>query len=141
MSEITILPNIPVPVGRPRKDLSPADWDVAEKLASMLCTMEEISAFFGMSHHSFKRRLAEKHDMNFEQWAVQFTAMAKISLRRAQLKLALDGNASMLQHLGKVYLAQNPSQKVEITDESQYLRQAWHAYDVDVNSDYDRSPY
>jgi hypothetical protein len=128
MSEITILPDIPAPVGRPRKDLNEADWEIAEKLASMLCTMEEISAFFGMGHHSFKRRLAEKYDMNFEQWAEQFSTLAKISLRRAQLKLALDGNAAMLQHLGKVYLEQKPSQKIEITDESQYLREAWGQY-------------
>jgi hypothetical protein len=64
MNDISILPDIPMPVGRPRKNLDEADWQTAEKLASILCTMEEISAFFGMSHHSFKRRLADKYEGN-----------------------------------------------------------------------------
>lgn len=130
---VDLIPSIDLPskMGRPRKELDDKDWQYAEKLAGMMCTCAEIGAFFGMSEDSFNRRLKERYRMTFAPWSEKFTAEAKIALRRAQFQSALDGNASMLQFLGRIYLNQNPTTNVSVQtiNPKTDLRLGWQKFE------------
>ena len=82
-------------VGRPRAHIN--DRQVLE-LAKIGCTMAEISAVVGTSVDTLERRFADIIKAGRE--------MSKSRLRKAQWKLALSGNTSMLIFLGKIYLDQ-----------------------------------
>jgi len=129
--DLTITRQAPATMGRPRKELDDKDWLYAEKLAGMMCTCAEIGAFFGMSEDSFNRRLKERYGITFAPWSEKFTSEAKIALRRAQFQSALDGNASMLQFLGRIYLGQNPTTNVSVKTYNPKLdlRLGWQMFD------------
>jgi hypothetical protein len=124
-------------MGRPRKELDERDWQYAEKLAALMCTAAEIGGVFGMSEDTLLKRIREKYDLTFTAWSEQFTAEAKIALRRAQFQSALDGNASMLQFLGRIYLGQNPTTNVSIQtyDPNKDIRNAWKYMEENRYSD------
>lgn len=73
-----------------------------EKLAQLHATTEEIAAFFGTNEQAIR--------YNFGDIIQKARAEMKVALRRSQIKLALDGNCTMLIWLGKQYL--NQSDKV-----------------------------
>ena len=125
-ASLTAIPSAPI-MGRPRKELDDKDWQYAEKLAGLMCTAQEIGSVFGMSEDTLLKRIKERYGLTFTAWADQFTAEAKIALRRAQFQSALDGNASMLQFLGRIYLDQNPTNKVSVSayDPNKDIRRAW----------------
>ena len=81
--------------GRP-----PMQLDVRQirELASILCTNEEIAAVMGCSPDTLERRYSEIIKTAKES--------GKCSLRRAQWKAAIGGNATMLIWLGKHILGQ-----------------------------------
>lgn len=81
--------------GRPVTDL---DEVQIRKLAEIQCTMEEIAAVMKCSVDTLERRYAEVIRRGRET--------GKMSLRRAQFKLALSGNAQLLVWLGRHYLQQ-----------------------------------
>lgn len=113
-------------MGRPRKELNEKDWLYAERLAAMMCTCSEIASVFGISEDTLQRRIKERYGTTFAVWADSFTGEVKIALRRAQLQSALDGNASMLQFLGRVYLEQNPTNNLNINSISKIdIRKGW----------------
>jgi hypothetical protein len=72
-----------------------------EDLAAIGCNNKEISAWFGIDDSTLS--------YNFKQELEKGRANLKQSLRRAQLKLALTGNAVMLIWLGKNILGQTDS--------------------------------
>ena len=73
------------------------------KLVSMGCTYPEIAGWFGVSERTVERWAAsEERKGIFESGR----ANMKISLRRAQLEAATNGNAAMLIWLGKTQLGQ-----------------------------------
>lgn len=76
--------------------------DEVAKLAQLHATTEEIAAFFGVPVQTIT--------YNFGDIITKAKAETKIALRRSQIKLALDGNCTMLIWLGKQYL--NQSDKV-----------------------------
>lgn len=76
--------------------------DEVEKLAQLHCSSEEIAAFFGVPSQTLVA--------NFGDIIQKARAEMKVALRRSQIKLALDGNCTMLIWLGKQYL--NQSDKV-----------------------------
>jgi hypothetical protein len=86
--------------GRPVKEI---DWKLAEKLAQIACTDEEIASICGVSLETFKRR---KHDPDVAEILAGARARGKASLRRVQWKLAEGGNAAMAIFLGKNWLGQ-----------------------------------
>jgi hypothetical protein len=73
------------------------DEDV-HKLAAMGCTDSEIARWFGIEESTLK--------YNFSEIIAKGREQLKQSLRRAQIRLALSGNATMLIWLGKNILAQ-----------------------------------
>lgn len=83
-------------MARPRK---PIDYEAVEKLASIMCTQDEIASFLGLSKKTLQR------DDEFCRLYKKGQERAKISLRRAQFKLA-ETNASVAIFLGKNYLGQ-----------------------------------
>lgn len=81
--------------GENRKVVPPDD---VYKLAALGCTDKEICDFFGIHRDTLQ--------YNFSEYITQAQADLKHRLRRAQIKLALEGNAVMLIWLGKNLLGQ-----------------------------------
>lgn len=75
------------------------DPEEVEKLAKLWCSWEEMSDFFGVPANTLK--------YNFSDIVAKGRAETKQALRRAQIKLALSGNATMLIWLGKNILSQS----------------------------------
>lgn len=69
------------------------------KLAKLGCTLEEISEWFEVPRETLK--------YNFRDLIAKARAETKQQLRRAQIKVALGGNTSMLIWLGKNMLGQS----------------------------------
>ena len=88
--------------GRPKKEI---DREVFEKLCGIMCTEEEIAGFFNCSVDTICRWCQEQYEMNFADAYKIYSATGKISLRRAQFKLA-QKSAAMAIFLGKNYLGQ-----------------------------------
>src|SRR3954451_4956738 len=86
--------------GRPPLEI---DWSLAEKLAQIGCTDEEIASIVGVSYETFMRR---KRDPVTGERLGRARSMCKASLRRIQWKLAEAGNATMCVLLGKQLLGQ-----------------------------------
>ena len=83
-------------VGRDKKVIPPKD---VFKLAQIGCKDHEICAWFGIDEHTL--------NYNFRDELTTGREALKQSLRRAQLNLALSGNAVMLIWLGKNILGQS----------------------------------
>ena len=82
-------------MGRPKKEI---DEDQVFKLASIGCTYQEIADFFSVDKSTILNR--------FSHVVKEGHTEVKKSIRRAQLDLAMKGNASMLIWLGKQMLGQ-----------------------------------
>ena len=85
-----------IPVGRDKKVIDPEE---VEKLAAIGCKDSEIADWFGIKQDTLR--------YNFADQLVKGRESLKQSLRRAQLSLALSGNAVMLIWLGKNILGQS----------------------------------
>lgn len=95
--------------GRPRFKI---DYVSVEKLASMMCTVEEIANFLGCS-----RRTLEKN-AEFHRAFKKGQDVGKMSIRRAQFRKATDEkhpDTTMLIWLGKVYLGQKDTLVQEVS--------------------------
>jgi hypothetical protein len=69
------------------------------KLAAMGCTDSEIARWFGIEESTLK--------YNFSEIIAKGREQLKQSLRQAQIRLAMSGNATMLIWLGKNILGQS----------------------------------
>lgn len=98
-------PGLMVGRGANRKCVPP---DEVYKLAALGATMEEMSDWFGVNRETLK--------YNFSEYILKGQADLKQRLRLAQLKCALDGNATMLIWLGKNILGQ---QETPVNSEGQ----------------------
>lgn len=85
-------------VGRDKKVIPPAE---VYKLAQIGCKNIEIADWFGIDENTLT--------YNFSVELLKGRESLKHSLRRAQIKLALSGNATMLIWLGKNILGQSES--------------------------------
>ena len=74
-----------------------------EKLSSLQCTDEEIAAWFGVATRTIERRRKVK---KFADVMARGKAKGRISVRRMQMKLLEQGNATMGVWLGKQILGQ-----------------------------------
>lgn len=91
-------------VGRPR---IPIDWDKFEFACKLMATKEEICGFLKCDEQTLTRRVKEKYKINFEGALKELSSDTKISLRRSQIKKAIDeANPTMQIWLGKQYLGQ-----------------------------------
>ena len=76
--------------------------DEVKKLAALHCTYKEMADFFDVNVETLK--------YNFRDIIVKAQSETKQALRKTQLKVALEGNVTMLIWLGKQILgqAENP---------------------------------
>lgn len=84
--------------GANRKVVPP---DEVYKLAALGCTMEEMADWFQINRETLK--------YNFSDYIAKGRTDLKHRLRRAQIQVALSGNAVMLIWLGKNILGQSDS--------------------------------
>jgi hypothetical protein len=91
-----------MPAGRPQIDF---DLNIVRKLGVLGCTAAEMASFLGCSERTIDARMADK-DGEFCAAFKKGLVVTKMSLRRKQLQLALDGNVTMLIWLGKQLLGQ-----------------------------------
>jgi len=89
-------------MARPKK---PIDAEQVRKLARLSASHAEIGAVLGCSADTLERRFAAAIKEGRES--------GKMSLRRKQFKLAMEGNVTMLIWLGKQYLDQRDKQTHE----------------------------
>lgn len=82
---------------------SEIDLAELEKLCALQCTDEEIGAWFGVSTRTIERRRLEPE---FAEVMERGKAKGRISVRRMQMKLLEEGNATMGVWLGKQLLGQ-----------------------------------
>lgn len=85
-----------VVVGRDKKIIPPND---VERLAQMGCKDSEIAEWFGVDENTLR--------YNFSVELLKGKLALNQSLRQAQIRLALSGNATMLIWLGKNLLGQS----------------------------------
>ena len=86
------------------------DEDLVRQLATIQCTMVEIGAVVKCSVDTLERRFADVIKKGQEE--------GKSSLRRAQYKIAMSGNSTMLIWLGKQYLNQRDSAEINVAPET-----------------------
>ena len=98
--------------GRPKKEI---DVDNFKKLCGMQCTLAEIAGFFDCSEDTIERWCKREFKTTFAEVYKVHSASGKITLRRAQFKLA-EKSAAMAIFLGKQYLGQKDTIEVEDTD-------------------------
>ena len=96
-------------VGRPKFII---DYSIVEKLASIMCTQEEIANFLGCDRSTLLR------DKQFCHTYKKGLDSARMSLRRSQFKIA-QTNPTMAIWLGKQYLGQrdipeSEEQKIQV---------------------------
>ncbi len=81
------------------RNKTPVPPDEVEHMASLGCPDREIATYFGVKEDTLRRHFADYLTKGRQQ--------LKTSLRQAQIRLALEGNAVMLIWLGKNLLQQN----------------------------------
>ncbi len=105
-------------MGRPKKEI---DYDILENLMQIQCTQSEICSVFNITDKTLLSKIKEHYgeDMDFMELYKIHSEKGKTSLRRAQYKVALNGNTTMLIWLGKQYLGQKePDTKQEMSIEN-----------------------
>lgn len=91
-----------MPAGRPKKQI---DQKQFENLCALQCTEEEICGWFDVTDKTLNGWCKRTYNENFSEVFKKKRGKGKISLRRAQFRLA-EKNASMAIFLGKQYLGQ-----------------------------------
>jgi hypothetical protein len=86
-----------------RGTTAPIDLEELEKLSALQCTDEEIASWFRVSTRTIERR---RQDPKFAEAMERGKARGRMSIRRAQMRMLEDGNATMAIWLGKQYLGQ-----------------------------------
>jgi len=98
-------------IGRPRFEFTPKVLDQIEKLASVMCTLQEIGDIIGCSHDTIQRNQEAKEAIK------RGVANAKNTIRKTQFDIATKLNSSiMAMWLGKVYLGQ--TDKIQTNDDN-----------------------
>jgi hypothetical protein len=130
MNNISTISQKPL-MGRPRKEFSKEDWITIDKLCNLLCTAAEIADFMDVSVDTLYRRIQERYGCTFAEHLSKCAAHAKVALRRAQWKSAIEnGNVSMQIWLGKQILGQKNNTDITIEDRSKYDIRAGWVYDA-----------
>jgi len=93
--------------GRPKIEFSEKDWITIEECCGIHCTGEEIAGVLRVSYETLEARVKEKFGITFPEYFKQRSANGKMSLRRRQYTMAMDGNATLQIWLGKQWLGQS----------------------------------
>lgn len=85
--------------------------DNLRNLCALNCTHDEIASYFNVSTKTIQRRINEEPD--FAEAVEMGKAKGRLSLRRQQMKLVENGNATMAIWLGKQLLNQTDKQEID----------------------------
>jgi hypothetical protein len=100
---------------REEEAMAPPKTDIdlveLEKLCQLQCTDEEIAAWFNVSTRTVERRRLEPE---FAEVMARGKAKGRISVRRMQMRLLEQGNATMGVWLGKQLLGQKDQVTTEV---------------------------
>lgn len=96
-------------MGRPQVDIDQTQF---ENLCGLQCTLQEISGWFKCSEDTIERWCKRTYGENFAETYKIHSAKGKMSLRRAQFRLA-EKSAAMAIFLGKNYLGQTDNTVIE----------------------------
>ena len=99
-------------MARPKIEI---DSDMVKKLCAIQCTGQEIADVLDVSYDTLERRVKEAYQISFADYIKRHSANGKMSLRRKQHEVAMNGNTTMLVWLGKQYLGQTDKQVVDNT--------------------------
>lgn len=102
-------------MGRPKKNLTPKEWDSVKYMAMIHCTGEEIAGVMQMDYDTLNRNCKEKYGYPISEYIKKNQCNGKMSLRRAQWKSAENGNVAMQIFLGKQWLGQKDQQEVSVS--------------------------
>ena len=105
-----------MPAGRPKKEIRADEF---EKLCGLQCTQEEICGWFDVSDKTLEHWVKREYGRNYSEVYAEKRGIGKISLRRAQFRLA-EKSAAMAIFLGKNYLGQKDA--VEYEDKESIAR-------------------
>ena len=100
-------------MARPRKEIDQKDF---ESLCALQCTKEEICGFFDVSDKTLENWCKRTYSEGFSEVFKKKRGKGKISLRRAQFRLA-EKSASMAIWLGKQWLGKKDTVEIERPDE------------------------
>lgn len=95
--------------GRPHKEIDQTQF---ENLCGLQCTLQEIAGWFNCSEDTVERWCKRTYEENFAETYKKHSAKGKMSLRRAQFRLA-EKSAAMAIFLGKNYLGQSDNVVIE----------------------------
>lgn len=112
-------------MARPRKEIDKNDF---EGLLAIQCTLAEVTAFFdhklnGCSEDTIERWCKREYGESFAEVSEKKKNIGKISLRRAQFRLA-EKNAAMAIFLGKNYLGQRDKPKEDVDEAVKQITEA-----------------
>lgn len=102
-------------MGKRGPKLTEVDWKLCQNLLRIQCTGEEIAGAMDMSYDTLERACKRDHGIKFAEYSELKRAEGRASLRRAQWKVAQDGNPTMLVWLGKQMLGQRDKHEVDNT--------------------------
>lgn len=105
-------------MARPKKEL---DQEQFEKLCSYQCTKLEICDFLHVTDKTLDAWVKRTYGKGFSEIYAEKRSQGKISLRRAQFKLA-ERNAAMAIWLGKQYLGQREN-KLDLEEQEARIEQ------------------
>tara|TARA_R110002110_G_scaffold86172_3_gene224934 strand:- start:440 stop:784 length:345 start_codon:yes stop_codon:yes gene_type:complete len=95
------------------KPFAKIDWEQVDKMCGIHCTGEEQSGILGVDYDTLNAACKREKKMGFSDYFRQKSSSGRMSLRRRQYSLAMDGNPTMLVWLGKNWLGQ--ADKSEVT--------------------------
>ena len=96
--------------GRPKIKMS---LEEVENLSRLNCTMEELAAYFGVDVRTVQLRA--QREPKFREAIERGQAKGRLSIRRQQIRLMEQGNATMAVWLGKQLLGQRDRLEAEVT--------------------------
>lgn len=114
--------------GRKAIEWSPEQQDQFKELCKIFCTREEVCSVMSVSEKTLNRLINKYfHDevapdkpksekITFSDAFDYYSAPGRMSLRREQFRVAMDGDRQMLLWLGKQYL--NQSEKAVVKQET-----------------------
>lgn len=109
-------------MARPLKEINQKEF---ESLCGLQCTKEEICGFFSVTDKTLENWCKRTYKEGFSDVFREKRGKGRISLRRAQFRLA-EKNAAMAIWLGKQYLSQKeiPDDSVDTEDSEAYFEGA-----------------
>lgn len=105
-------------MARPRKEI---DQEQFEKLCGLQCTEAEICGWFGVTDKTLATWCKRVYNEGFSEVYEKKRELGKISLRRAQFRLA-EKSAAMAIFLGKNYLGQRDDPPVDAGATNELLK-------------------